>query len=335
MERSTRIRKTQISEVAPSDLEATNSFSDNQVPSYDLATGKFTWVDAGDGGVKPDGSVNPNNLFFNGNFEDWSGGISSVPDGWVAGASAHARESTIIKLGTYSMKLTGVGCTYQNVAISKGINYWKNRKITFSCWVYTTVANSVCLLINDGSGNQLSSYHSGSGNWELLTKTITCSSSASQLNCGCYVQTGAGTVAYFDGAIIVEGESIFAFSDKPAGEGAWVDYSAVSTIIGWSSFTTKKIYIKKIGKIVFVSFYLSGTSNSTTTSFTLPYINAGVYIGGCHSQALDNGSILTTASAFGIPSSSLTVTCWKDMATTTWTASNTKYVLGAFWYESI
>jgi hypothetical protein len=49
------------------------------------------------------------------------------------------------------------------------------------------------------------------------------------------------------------------------------DYSTTSTIVGWSSFTTKKIYYKQIGKLMHVWFHLSGVSNAITTSFTLPY----------------------------------------------------------------
>jgi len=53
----------------------------------------------------------------------------------------------------------------------------------------------------------------------------------------------------------------------------WVDYSATSTIVGWSSFTPgyKTIRYRVIGKQVFVYFDFSGTSNSTTTTFTLPF----------------------------------------------------------------
>lgn len=53
----------------------------------------------------------------------------------------------------------------------------------------------------------------------------------------------------------------------------WVDYSATSTIVGWSSYITKKIYYRIIGKQLFVRWYLEGTSNSTSTSFTLPFNN--------------------------------------------------------------
>lgn len=52
-ERNTRIRASQIINILPSDLEATvplGTGMDNYVPSYDEATGKFTWVAQGSGG---------------------------------------------------------------------------------------------------------------------------------------------------------------------------------------------------------------------------------------------------------------------------------------------
>lgn len=48
-ERNTRIRPSQISAILPNDLDGTNSPLDGQVAKYDLATGKFTWVDNGGG----------------------------------------------------------------------------------------------------------------------------------------------------------------------------------------------------------------------------------------------------------------------------------------------
>src|SRR5205814_10418940 len=55
---------------------------------------------------------------------------------------------------------------------------------------------------------------------------------------------------------------------------AWMDYSATSTIVVWTSFTSKLIFYKKIGKDVFVQFELTGTSNATTSTFTLPFTMA-------------------------------------------------------------
>lgn len=120
---------------------------------------------------------------------------------------------------------------------------------------------------------------------------------------------------------------------------ALTDYTATSTITGWSSFTAgrKFIYYKKIGKTVFVQFWLEGTSNATTVSFTLPVAPTGttypvtaVALG----SAMDNGSVLTTAGHLELLAGDTTVTCYTNMATATWTAANTKRVGGQFFYET-
>jgi hypothetical protein len=52
----------------------------------------------------------------------------------------------------------------------------------------------------------------------------------------------------------------------------WTDYSGSSTIVGWTT-PTAKIRYKKIGKLVWVQYQITGTSNAGTTSFTLPFAN--------------------------------------------------------------
>lgn len=53
--------------------------------------------------------------------------------------------------------------------------------------------------------------------------------------------------------------------------GTWVDYSALSTIVGWSSFTTKSIWILNVdNKFLLVNYFIDGVSNSSPTSFTIP-----------------------------------------------------------------
>lgn len=49
-----------------------------------------------------------------------------------------------------------------------------------------------------------------------------------------------------------------------------VDISDTSTVVGWSSFTSKKIIYEKRGNILNLFFHISGTSNSSVASFTLP-----------------------------------------------------------------
>lgn len=120
----------------------------------------------------------------------------------------------------------------------------------------------------------------------------------------------------------------------------WTDYAGTSTITGWSSFTSgrKLIYYKKIGKIVFISFLLEGTSNSTAVSFTLPYTAADLEgtglleFGSTGTSIQDNGVVLTVATRIRLDGATNTVYMYTNMGTAGWTASGTKSVRGSFWY---
>lgn len=118
----------------------------------------------------------------------------------------------------------------------------------------------------------------------------------------------------------------------------WVDYSNVSTITGWSSFTQKSIKYKRIGDTVFVNFNMIGTSNSTGATFTLPIaakdLGVGVYSGSLLYTTGDNSSLSSTPGACSISGSSVIVDRTSAGADD-WTASGTKTVRGQFFYESI
>ena len=110
----------------------------------------------------------------------------------------------------------------------------------------------------------------------------------------------------------------------------WTDYSATSTIVGWSSFTTKEIWILIIGDTLFCQFYLSGTSNSTTTSFTInnnnpnfTFINVGAY-------ALDAGVSQTTSGRLVINNGSNNVICTRNGGGVAFTGTGTKTIGGQF-----
>ena len=116
----------------------------------------------------------------------------------------------------------------------------------------------------------------------------------------------------------------------------WIDFSEQSTIVGWSSFTTKRIRYKVVGNIVYVYFSLEGTSNSTSTTFSLPILPkiAIAFPFAFHS---DNGVYFI--GGFGNNISTNIITCYKTQSissttfTTTWTASGTKTITGQFFYE--
>jgi len=287
------------------------------------------------------GKENPTNLLSNGDFECWTAGTAVAPDGWTLytdgnGATGRDTVESKGKLGSYCARLSSVASTlteiyFGGVATPKGITYWKNRKITFSCWVWCADAATARLDINTGAGGVLnSSYHTGSSTWELITLSTTIPNGADEVT-PILVLVGNST-AYFDGAICVEGESAFAYADKPAGEGVWKDYFATSTIVGWQAGKTGTIYVKKIGKTVFVSYAILGTSDSATTTFTLPYTGAtgNVYDLG---MAWDNGGPYVVGKIL-LPAGDAVVTLNKDVTGAAFTNSGTKYVFGNFFYES-
>lgn len=93
----------------------------------------------------------------------------------------------------------------------------------------------------------------------------------------------------------------------PAGyynnNGAWIDYSSSSTLIGWSSTSQKEIKFTLIGKTVLISFNINGTSNSAATSFTVPFTSVAPHkVTSCY--ATSNGVPITTGGV-----------CWNNSGT--------------------
>ena len=114
-------------------------------------------------------------------------------------------------------------------------------------------------------------------------------------------------------------------------ETAWTDYSASTTLVGWSSTTIKKVFYRVEGKKIFFIFYIGGTSNATSASFTLPNSIVDLIGGGSgwtiHIAAQDNGSNSIAANAL-IGGGSPTITLYPSYVGSLWTASGTKSVSG-------
>jgi len=102
------------------------------------------------------------------------------------------------------------------------------------------------------------------------------------------------------------------------------------TLVGWSGSPLQYAYYSVIGKMLHLWLFANGTSNSTTTSFTLPTGVSGlpgtlyVPFGRC----ADNGSLVAGYSMAELFTGGSVVTLYKDGSGTTWTASGTKYVYG-------
>jgi hypothetical protein len=113
----------------------------------------------------------------------------------------------------------------------------------------------------------------------------------------------------------------------------WTDYSSTSTVVGWSSFNQKNINYKVVGKLVYVQFYIRGTSNANGVSFTVPYNNnASFALSGISCGTVDNAARTGPGMIFLNLSSNL-VTLYKNYQLGVFTNSGTKEVYGGFFYE--
>ena len=164
--------------------------------------------------------INPTNLLSNGDFENWSAGTSVAPDGWTdLSDGTIAREASIIKLGTYSVKFTTAGTGHeptlrQRIDLPKGIAYWRGRKVTFGVWIYSATATRGRIFLYDGIDSTLA-IATLTNTYEFISVTRTIDPSATAVYCYLDIQDGTALDVYYDGAMCVEGESAFVFSDKP------------------------------------------------------------------------------------------------------------------------
>ena len=112
-------------------------------------------------------------------------------------------------------------------------------------------------------------------------------------------------------------------------DSGWIDYSTTSTIVGWSSFTTKVLKYRIIGKQMFVIFNLSGTSNAISTTFTIPFNSLSYFeIAGRYT---DNG--VGTAGYVRATNNSNSILFLNTLTSGTWIASGSKIVNGQFFID--
>jgi hypothetical protein len=113
----------------------------------------------------------------------------------------------------------------------------------------------------------------------------------------------------------------------------WTDYSTLSTVVGWTSPTTSIFYRKTAG-LTTVTVSIGGTSNSASTTFSLPF----AYKSGAPSLRIpirvrDNTGSYAISQLRLEPGSNIAAVD-PTLNTTAWTASGTKSVVGQFSYEA-
>jgi len=264
------------------------------------------------------------NLLKNGDFESWSAGTSVAPDNWVAYTLSIARESTAsnTKYGTYSMLLTstgGVNDRIQNTALS-GTSYTSSvgKTFTYGVWVKSSVAVNVNIL-EDGIG-RTTSVSSGSGNWEVITVSKTVAGGGTGISAEIFMPASVST-AYIDGAILVEGSVVPAFSPRPLyddGKTLTVD-SANNLIttpkIAGGSATTQDLVLQTttgVGEAGADMHFLVGNNGATEAVTILNSGNVGIGVAspralldvtsGTQNTIGDSPGIVTFTSAATIPS---------------------------------
>ncbi len=109
----------------------------------------------------------------------------------------------------------------------------------------------------------------------------------------------------------------------------WTDYSTTSTIVGWSAGATIVLKYCIIGKLMFVQYNISGTSNSTAVSFTLPNTANGTQ-GFPTAFITDNSAPLLTNGYTSIVTGTSHVDVYSTGQGAGWTASNLKIIVGSF-----
>ena len=121
------------------------------------------------------------------------------------------------------------------------------------------------------------------------------------------------------------------------GFGAWTDYKASSTIVGWcASQPDGVIRYRVVDDLVFVQYYLdNAASNSTAVSFTLPFISKNVTYQNWYSPVygMDNGAQLATPGLCTLGYNENVAQLAKTYADGVWTAGGRKYVSGEFFYQ--
>jgi hypothetical protein len=187
--------------------------------------------------------------------------------------------------------------------------------------------------IRGGSGsNRMIRFETGtSQRWRLIGGNTTAESGSNvgsdflinrYSDAGAYI-ANALKITRANGTVNIPGDIITT---------VWTDYSATSTITGWTSYTTKVIEYKKVGNLVFVNFRIAGTSNANTTSFTLPHnethtgdpINV-IVTRDAGTWATGHISVIT-GTAHAIPT--------QGAAASAWTTTGLKEIYGQFWYEA-
>lgn len=144
-----------------------------------------------------------------GEFESWASGAASAPDGWVAASSPFkiAQETTNIKFGASSALIVGSTASVAGIyrTVPNGVDY-QGRTFTLGVWG-KSASTGPYIELNDGvvsktlhlDGLNAFSFHT--------MPPMKIDYAATQIRVNFFASLNA--TAYFDGAVLCEGEDLF------------------------------------------------------------------------------------------------------------------------------
>jgi len=255
------------------------------------------------------------------------------PEGFdIEGTPYVVRDIGDIGYGNYSAKITAIGSGLQG--INKTLTGLKPSTTYTVSWRTKVTSGDTSQVLTIGAGTNMSAVESNSTSFETKSGSFITDNSGSNVTLK-FLSKNDGDVVWFDGIQVNEGETVYSFTNPPIGLIESFDYAENSIIVGWSTITSKTIRIFKIGKFVFVSYYITGTSNDIKTSFTVPYIPTNW--GNARYASMsgkDNGSPIQ-GGVMCKGTENNVMPCYSNGAGGGWTASGDKTIFGQIWFEAI
>ena len=242
---------------------------------------------------------------FNGNFDGWYNGISLAspsagtfvanqwemdPAGSFSGNWWVIRVSTVTMNARYALQWHTNGTPNPGVEsiVQPVTNYYAylGSSVTFTIWVNSTIGTTVA--IKDSIGTTTSSAHPGDSAWHQLSVTRFIATSASSLTLVLANNTlnGTNNTVYYDGAMLVLGDTPINYTSIPAGIVGVTDGSDATagnvgeyifSNVGNTAFPTSVNYgdLRSIS-LTAGDWDVSGTMVTTTNGSTLSQIELGI-----------------------------------------------------------
>jgi len=184
-----------------------------------------------------------------------------------------------------------------------------------------------------GTANQITITDQGAGSTVTLATPQDIGTSSTVEFAGADLSGGTTTVGGVIGTINMAEATSLTWPTQ-AYTVDWTDYSGSTTVGGFSSTTEETVFYMKIGKLVIVTFRITGTSNATTITFTLPFTASNAQANSSFINSVtvkDNGTFQAIPGRVRITNSA-TATINKDFSGANFTSSGDKDADGLLIY---